>query len=77
MTKSKRGFASVPPERLKEIASAGGKAAHAQGKAHEYTSEEAASAGRRGGATVSADREHMREIGRRGGLARHKKKEGG
>ena len=79
MAKSKRGFAAVPPEKLREIASAGGRAAHASGKAHEYTSEEAVEAGRLGGAKVSADRSHMARIGALGGKAKRKKseKEGG
>lgn len=46
---SKRGFASMDPQRQREIASLGGKAAHASGKAHEFTSAEAREAGRKGG----------------------------
>ena len=42
---SNRGFASMDPEKQREIASEGGKAAHASGNAHEFTSEEAARAG--------------------------------
>lgn len=66
----KRGFAAMDPAKQREIASAGGKAAHEHGRAHEWTSEEARAAGRKGGSTVSQNREHMAEIGRRGGLAR-------
>ncbi|HLG55568.1 MAG TPA: KGG domain-containing protein [Vicinamibacterales bacterium] len=44
-----RGFASMSPARRREIASKGGKAAHAKGTAHEWSSEEAREAGRRGG----------------------------
>ncbi|MDB5887120.1 MAG: stress-induced protein [Polaromonas sp.] len=44
-----RGFASMDPERQREIASQGGKAAHESGQAHEFTSEEAREAGRKGG----------------------------
>ena len=40
-----RGFASMDPERQREIASEGGKAAHEKGTAHEFTSEEARKAG--------------------------------
>ena len=40
-----RGFASMDPARQREIASQGGKAAHAKGTAHEFTSEEARRAG--------------------------------
>ena len=46
---SKRGFASMDPRRQKEIASLGGKAAHASGKAHEFNTAEAREAGRKGG----------------------------
>lgn len=44
-----RGFASMSPEKKREIASKGGKAAHALGTAHKWTSEEAQAAGRKGG----------------------------
>jgi hypothetical protein len=47
--KSNRGFASMDSERQREIASLGGKAAHAKGTAHKFTSEEARIAGRKGG----------------------------
>lgn len=43
---SNRGFASMDPEKQREIASKGGKAAHEKGTAHEFTSEEAREAGR-------------------------------
>jgi general stress protein YciG len=42
---SNRGFASMDPQRQREIASEGGRAAHASGNAHEFTSEEARRAG--------------------------------
>ena len=42
---SNRGFASMDPERQRQIASQGGKAAHEKGTAHEFTSEEARRAG--------------------------------
>ncbi len=45
---SNRGFASMDPERQREIASEGGKAAHEKGTAHEFTSEEARRAGQAG-----------------------------
>ena len=41
MATSKRGFASMDPAKQKEIASKGGRAAHAKGTAHEFTSDEA------------------------------------
>ena len=43
---SNRGFASMDPEKQREIAAEGGRAAHASGNAHEFTSEEAREAGR-------------------------------
>ena len=45
--KERRGFASMTPEKQREIASKGGKAAHQKGTAHEWTSEEAREAGRK------------------------------
>jgi general stress protein YciG len=68
--KSRRGFASMDPARQREIASKGGKAAHAKGTAHEWSSDEARVAGRKGGEVVSRDRAHMAAIGREGGEAR-------
>ena len=49
MAKEDRGFASMDRARQREIASKGGKAAHQKGTAHEWTSEEARDAGRKGG----------------------------
>lgn len=46
---SKRGFASMDPEKQKEIARKGGQASHEKGTAHEFTPEEARIAGRKGG----------------------------
>jgi general stress protein YciG len=68
--KSKRGFASMDASRQRAIASKGGKAAHAKGTAHEWSSDEAREAGRKGGEVVSRDRAHMAAIGREGGEAR-------
>ena len=66
-----RGFASMDTSKQREIASRGGRAAHAQGTAHKFSPEEARLAGRKGGETVSGNREYMASIGRRGGEARH------
>ena len=44
-----RGFGSMPAHKRREIASKGGKASHAKGAAHEWTSEEAREAGHKGG----------------------------
>lgn len=54
-------------EKQREIARKGGLAAHRKGTAHEFTTEEARFAGRKGGQQVSANRTHMTEIGRLGG----------
>lgn len=70
-THKPRGFAAMDPERQREIASRGGKAAQKQGNAYEFSSEEAREAGRKGGLAVSQDREHMSRIGhigRRGAI---------
>ena len=68
--RSARGFASMDRSKQREIASKGGKAAHAKGTAHEFDSGEAREAGRKGGMAVSRNRDHMAAIGRRGGEAR-------
>ena len=47
--KGRQGFASMTADKQREIASKGGKAAHQKGTAHEWTSDEARSAGRKGG----------------------------
>lgn len=54
--KSERGFAAMDPKRQREIASEGGKAAHKSGNAHEFTSEEARTAGRKGGQASTRQR---------------------
>jgi general stress protein YciG len=70
MATSKRGFASMDASKQREIASKGGRAAHSKGTAHEFTSDEARVAGRKGGEAVSRDRAHMAAIGREGGHSR-------
>jgi uncharacterized protein len=67
--RSLRGFASMDPQRQRQIASQGGRAAHQQGTAHEFSADEARAAGRKGGEAVSKNRAHMSEIGRKGGEA--------
>ena len=66
-SRSERGFAAMDPNKQREIASKGGKTAHQRGTAHQFTSEEAREAGRKGGQRVSSNREHMASIGRKGG----------
>ena len=72
--KSRRGFAGMDPQKQREIASKGGKAAHAKGTAHEFTPEEAREAGRKGGQAAHErgtahqfTPEEAREAGRKGG----------
>jgi general stress protein YciG len=55
-----RGFAGMDPERQRQISSQGGKAAHQKGTAHEFDSNEAREAGRKGG-MVSGGRRRARE----------------
>ena len=59
MAKEDRGFASMDRVKQREIASKGGKAAHAKGTAHEWTSEEAREAGRKGGMASHRRRKEM------------------
>lgn len=47
--KSIRGFAAMDAEKQREIARKGGRAAHEQGVAHEWSSDEARAAGKKGG----------------------------
>jgi len=65
-TKGKQGFASMDPEKRREIARRGGQTAHSLGKAHRFTQDEARKAGRKGGRALSRNRAHMAEIGRSG-----------
>ncbi len=72
----KRGFGSMSAARQREIASKGGRAAHEQGTAHEFTPEEARQAGRKGGKAAHArgmahrfTPEQAREGGRKGDRA--------
>ena len=60
--KERRGFASMTPEKQREIASKGGRAAHQKGTAHEWTSEEARTAGRKGGQVSRGGRGKLPEV---------------
>lgn len=53
---SNRGFAAMDDQKQRQIASQGGKAAHKKGTAHEFSSEEAREAGRKGGQARSRQR---------------------
>ena len=57
--KSGRGFASMSPEKRREIASKGGKAAHASGNANEFNSETGREAGRKGGLARHAEEDEV------------------
>lgn len=57
--KERRGFASMSPERQRQIASKGGKAAHRKGTAHQWDKKEAAAAGRLGGKASRGGRGKM------------------
>jgi uncharacterized protein len=59
VAKEDRGFASMDRSKQREIASKGGKAAHQKGTAHEWTSEEAREAGRKGGMASHRRRKEM------------------
>lgn len=56
---SRRGFASMDENKQREIASKGGKAAHQSGNAHEFTTEEAREAGRKGGLSRGTGKSQM------------------
>jgi uncharacterized protein len=60
MAKEDRGFASMDRTKQREIASKGGKAAHLKGTAHQWSSQEAREAGRKGG--LASHRQHQQEI---------------
>jgi uncharacterized protein len=66
VAKEDRGFASMDRAKQREIASKGGKAAHQKGTAHEWTSEEAREAGRKGGMASHRRRRQMMEGGSEG-----------
>jgi general stress protein YciG len=51
-----RGFAAMDPNLVSELAKRGGKAAHRAGTAHQFTSDEARLAGRKGGMATHAKR---------------------
>ena len=67
MATEDRGFASMERIKQREIASKGGKAAHQKGTAHEWTSEEAREAGRKGG--MASHRRKQQQQGEGGSSA--------
>ena len=65
--KNPANFSRLTTLQRRAIASSGGRAAHANGCAHRFTSEQARAAGKLGGSTISSNRRHMAEIGAKGG----------
>ena len=59
--RARRGFAVMAPELVKAISRKGGVAAHAAKTAHEFTSDEAREAGRKGGFASQVKRRQRRE----------------
>jgi general stress protein YciG len=57
-----RGFAVMDHALVSEIARKGGRAAHSAGTAHEFTSEEARAAGRKGGRATNVKRRQSVEV---------------
>lgn len=57
-----RGFAAMTKEQHKAVAQKGGRAAHALGKAHEWSGAEAQAAGRKGGAISRGGRGRLPEV---------------
>ena len=60
--KKGRGFKSLTDAERRRVASLGGKAAHAKGKRHVFTHDEARAAGRKGGVTLHKNRQYGRKI---------------
>ena len=59
--KKRRGFATMDPDQVREIARRGGAAAHRAGTAHEFTTDEAREAGRKGGRASATKRQQKKE----------------
>jgi general stress protein YciG len=73
-SQSNKGFASMDPEKQREIASQGGKAAHEKGTAHEWDSKEASEAGKTAhekGTAHEWDSKEASEAGKKGGAHSH------
>src|SRR3954469_24888577 len=67
VAKEDRGFASMDRSKQRDIASKGGKAAHQKGTAHEWTSEEAREAGRKGGMASHRRKQEQQQGNTEGG----------
>ena len=75
-TKRPRGFAAMDRKVVSEIARKGGKAAHSAGTAHEFTSEEARVAGRKGGRATHAKRRRVVDEQPEGSKPQNEEKQG-
>ena len=71
----KTGFASMDPEKQKEIAQRGGQTAQRLGKAHKFTQAETRRGGQKGGLAISRDRAHMAALARKSVEARRRRAE--
>jgi len=74
VAKEDRGFASMDRAKQREIASKGGKAAHQKGTAHEWTSDEARDAGRKGG--LASHRRRREQMAAGSGMGEMSESEG-
>jgi uncharacterized protein len=77
VAKEDRGFASMDRTKQREIASKGGKAAHQKGTAHEWTSEEAREAGRKGGMASHRRKQQQQQTESGGGGSQNEESSGG
>lgn len=66
MSSTIRGFAALNQKDRQAIARKGGQAAHAKGAGHEWTSEEARAAGRKGGLASQGGRRRAEREAERG-----------
>jgi len=58
--RGRRGFAAMPSELVRELAQRGGRSAHRSGRAHQFTSDEAREAGKKGGHASALKRKAAR-----------------
>jgi len=64
--RGRRGFAAMPSELVRELAQRGGRSAHRSGRAHQFTSDEAREAGKKGGHASALKRKAARNKGNDG-----------
>ncbi|PLX26281.1 hypothetical protein C0581_04710 [Candidatus Parcubacteria bacterium] len=66
-TTKKQGFATMSPEKRKEIARKGGMTAHSKGSAYKLTSSDRSKGGAKSSGNFKHNPELAREAGRKGG----------